>query len=178
MALRYLCLLFHVVVLLKSESILARSCPRSHSVMSAGLCYKPCRIPSSWAFSQGAGPICWGCVKDRPVKIGGLCYRKCPSSTPHGNTYMCYGNCPSGYRNDGLTCFRDARIINAKNGGCPWYDLCGLTFSRGCTKCPSGYHNDGCTCRRDPHLIWRTSYNRGVGVAMVSYSRGSGLVPS
>ena len=175
---RYLHVLLLVVFLFKSKGSLAGSCPSSHTDKNAGLCYQPCKRLASWAFSRGVGPICWGCVKDRPVEIAGLCYRRCPSGTPHGSSYMCYGNCPSGYRNDGLTCFRGARIFSSNNQGCPWYDKCGLTFARGCTKCPAGYKNDGCTCRRDSHLIWRPSYNRGVGVAMVSYSRGVGLAPS
>jgi hypothetical protein len=175
---RYLHVLLLVVFLFQSKGSLAGSCPSSHTDKNAGLCYQPCKRLASWAFSRGVGPICWGCVKDRPVEIASLCYRRCPSGTPHGSSYMCYGNCPSGYRNDGLTCFRGARIFSSNNQGCPWYDKCGLTFARGCTKCPAGYKNDGCTCRRDSHLIWRPSYNRGVGVAMVSYSRGVGLVPS
>src|SRR5690606_4804882 len=77
---------------------------------------------------------------------------------------VCSKPCPAGYRDDGLTCFRDASIISANNSSCPWYDKCGLTLKKGCSTCPAGYHYDGCTCRRDPHAIVKTRYDRGVGV--------------
>ncbi|CAB3977129.1 pyridine nucleotide-disulfide oxidoreductase domain-containing 2 [Paramuricea clavata] len=92
--------------------------------------------------------------------------------------FLCFGDCPSGYRNDGLTCFRDARLRAANNAACPWYDKCGLTFSRGCSKCPAGYKNDGCVCRRNPHVTVRPRYHRGVGIVMKSYGRGVGVLPN
>ena len=153
-------------------------CPKNRPEMDAGLCYKPCKRPASWAFSKGVGPVCWGCPNSHPVEQGGLCYRKCPGSRPHGRIFLCFGDCPAGYRNHGLTCFRDLRIRGADISRCPWYDKCGLTFSRGCSKCPPGYRNDGCTCRRNPHLVVRPRLHRGVGVVMRSYGRGIGRLPS
>ena len=126
---------------------------------------------------KGVGPVCSGCPKSHPVEQAGLCYRRCPSHTAIPRMTSCYGNCPNGYRNDGITCFLDAHIHGSDNSGCPWYDKCGLTFARGCSRCPRRYKNDGCTCRRNPHLIMRPSYYRGIGIVMRSYGRGVGVVP-
>ena len=149
-------------------------CPYEYPKKDAALCYKPCSKPNDWSFVKGIGPVCWGCPSDHPSEEAALCYRRCPKNRPHKVAFMCYGDCPSGYRNDGLTCFRDAHIFGSDNSRCPWYDICGLTFKRGCSRCPSGYNNDGCTCRRDPHMTARPRYNRGVGVALKSYGRGVG----
>ena len=98
-------------------------------------------------------------------EIAGLCYTDCKSgyTSPTLFPTVCAQACPSGYRDDGLTCFRDAQIISADNSSCPWYDVCGLTFAAGCSTCPSGYTNDGCTCRIDANAIVKTRYDRGVG---------------
>lgn len=72
----------------------------------------------------------------------------------------------AGYTDDRATCRRDAHIISANDDACPWYDKCGLTFSKGCSTCPDGYANDGCTCRRDVHIFAKSSYGRGVGSPM------------
>ena len=149
-------------------------CPYEYPEMDAALCYKPCSKRSDWSFSKGIGPVCWGCPSDHPVEEAALCYRRCPKDKPKSAAFMCYGYCPKDYRNDGLTCFRDAHIFGSDNSRCPWYDICGLTFKRGCSRCPSGYSNDGCTCRRDPHMVVRPRYNRGVGVILKSYGRGVG----
>ena len=149
-------------------------CPHDYPEKQAALCYKPCKRPSDWAFVKPVGPVCWGCPSSHPSEEVALCYKNCPRDKPHKSTFNCFGNCPSGYRNDGLTCFRDAHIFGSDNSACPWYDKCGLTFSKGCSKCPSGYKNDGCTCRRNPHAISRPSYNRGVGVVLRSQGRGVG----
>ena len=151
-------------------------CPQQYPEYNAGLCYKKCKKRNGWAFVRAVGPVCWGCPSSHPSEEALLCYRNCPRDKPYKSTFNCFGNCPGGYRNDGLTCFRDAHIFGSDNSGCPWYDICGLTFSRGCSKCPSGYHNDGCTCRRDPHAILRPNHIRGVGVVLRSYGRGVGKV--
>ena len=154
-------------------------CPKRKPEMQAGLCYKPCTYDkSSWAFANGVGPVCWGCPKSHPIEQGALCYKECPDHKPKGRMFLCFGDCPSDYRNDGLTCFRDARLRAADTSDCPWYDKCGLTFSRGCSKCPAGYKNDGCICRQNPHVTVRPRYHRGIGVPMKSYSRGIGILPN
>ena len=152
-----------------SSTRFSARCPYDYPEKQAALCYKPCEKRS-----KIVGPVCWGCPSSHPSEEASLCYRNCPRDKPHKSTFNCFGDCPSGYRNDGLTCFRDAHITSSDNSACPWYDKCGLTLSKGCSKCPSGYKKDGCTCRRDPRAISRPKYNRGVGVILRSYGRGAG----
>jgi hypothetical protein len=98
-----------------------------------------------------------------------MCYPKCnPGET--GSMTMCKRECPAGYRTDPLTCWRDVSITKADTSSCPWYDACGLTVARGCSKCPAGYQNDGCTCRADADVKPRT---RDVGIGLA----GSGCAP-
>lgn len=98
-------------------------------------------------------------------KSGLLCYPHCrPGYTGVGP--VCWQNCPPGYADDGALCRRNAQIIGADNNECPWYDKCGLTFARGCSKCPEGFTNDGCTCRIDVHIFGKDTYGRGVGSPM------------
>lgn len=123
-------------------------------------------------YGRGAGtPL--KCSPDQE-NINGLCYTRCAPgfASPYLFPMVCAQACPSGYRDDGLTCFRDAEIISANNRSCPWYDKCGLTLSKGCSKCPSGYKNDGCTCRIDARAISKTQYNRGVGRIPASCAAG------
>lgn len=135
--------------------------------------------PTAWgnyahvSYGRGAGtPLT--CAADEDM-IAGLCYPKCAlgHASPRAFPTVCAAACPSGYRDDGLTCFRDASILAANNSSCPWYDKCGLTFSKGCSGCPSGYSNDGCTCRRDPNMVVKTRYDRGVGKIPSSCSAGT-----
>ena len=149
-------------------------CPYEYPKMDAALCYKPCSKPRDWSFVRGVGPVCWGCPVHHPSEEASLCYRTCPKDKPHKVATTCFGDCPRGYRNDGLTCFRDAHIFGSDNSRCPWYDKCGLTLKKGCSRCPSDYKNDGCTCRRDAHATARPRYNRGVGIVLKSYTRGAG----
>ena len=136
-------------------------------------------IYERFGYGRGAGtPM--GCATNEE-KRGGLCYPKCAAgySSPTLFPYVCATSCPAGYRDDGLTCFRDAKIISANNSSCAWYDKCGLTLDKGCSTCPSGYENDGCTCRRDPHMITKTTYTRGAGVPLHTCGTGeekSGLL--
>ena len=148
-------------------------CPKHKPEMQVGLCYKPCNKSS-----RGIGPICWGCPKSHPVEHGGMCYKKCPDHRRKGRLFLCFGDCPSGYRNVGLTCVRLGSMRVANTSDCPWYDKCGLIFSRGCSKCPAGYQNDGCLCRQNPHVTVRPRFYRGIGVMMKSYNRGFGILPN
>jgi hypothetical protein len=95
-------------------------------------------------------------------KSGALCYEPCREGY-NGVGPVCWQNCPAGYHDDGATCRRDVRIIGADNSDCPWYDKCGLTFARGCSRCPEGWNNDGCTCRIDTHIFGKDAYWRGAG---------------
>jgi hypothetical protein len=123
-------------------------------------------------YGRGAGELL-GCAAGQE-KIAGLCYTKCAPGYTSSVLFptVCSQPCPAGYRDDGLTCFRDAKIISANNKSCPWYDKCGLTVKKGCSTCPSGYSNDGCTCRRDAHMIVKSRYDRGVGTIPSSCGAG------
>jgi hypothetical protein len=68
--------------------------------------------------------------------------------------------------------------MNADTNACPWYDKCGLTLAKGCSKCPAGYTNDGCTCRKDVHIFAKKSEGRGIGSPMScreGYDNDAGL---
>jgi len=56
-------------------------------------------------------------------------------------------------------------LTSGDNGGCPWYDKCGLTFSKGCVKCPEGMNADGCVCNGG-NVFAKSSYGRGAGNLM------------
>ncbi|HEY0706051.1 MAG TPA: hypothetical protein VGG33_04605, partial [Polyangia bacterium] len=123
--------------------------------------------------SEPVGPVCWKNTSGRgagrvPSNCGskendaGLCYPQCREGF-NGVGPVCWQRCPDGYKDDGALCRRDAVIIASDNGSCPWFDKCGLTFRRGCSKCPDGFENDGCTCRKDVHIFAKRSYGRGVG---------------
>jgi hypothetical protein len=123
-----------------------------------------CRLENILAkpsYGRGDGIIPQGCSSGQEYDWG-LCYPSCASGYS-GSGPVCWQTCPSGYHDDGAFCRRDAVIIGADNGPCPWYDKCGLTFARGCSKCPPGYANDGCTCRIDADIFAKGSYTRGVG---------------
>jgi hypothetical protein len=98
-------------------------------------------------------------------RSGLLCYPPCKAGYD-GVGPVCWQQCPAGYHDDGAFCRKDVRIIGANNDECPWYDKCGLTFSRGCSVCPSGYSNDGCTCRINADIFAKDTYTRGAGSPM------------
>ena len=124
-----------------------------------------------------------GCWKDsygrgvgRPIhacpagmeKDAGLCYEYCRDGYK-GVGPVCWEKCKPGYTDNGAFCGKSGEIISSNNAACPWYDICGLTFERGCSFCPDHnppYANDGCTCRIDPHTYAKDSYGRGVGKPM------------
>lgn len=114
--------------------------------------------------TRGVGRIPTRCRSDQE-KDGLLCYPACPSGM-YGVGPVCWERCPQGYSDDGALCRRDAKIISADNSQCPWYDVCGLTFAKNCSKCPAGYINDGCTCRINVHIIAKRTQGRGAGVGM------------
>ncbi|WP_437967905.1 hypothetical protein WMF04_00790 [Sorangium sp. So ce260] len=122
----------------------------------------------SYGRGVGAAPTLCGAGQQYDA---GLCYPLCASGY-YGVGPVCWQSCPSGYTDDGLTCRRNAQIINADNSACPWYDVCGLTFAKGCSVCPAGYANDGCTCRIDAHIFGKSSYGRGVGSVPTSCGAG------
>jgi hypothetical protein len=113
------------------------------------------------SYGRGVGTVPTNCGPGREYDAG-LCYPPCATGF-RGVGPVCWQTCPPGYSDDGATCRHDASIISSDNGACPWYDKCGLTFARGCSKCPPGYANDGCTCRIDANIFGKSTYTRGVG---------------
>lgn len=114
--------------------------------------------------TRGVGQVPTQCGAGQE-KNGLLCYPACPSGM-YGVGPTCWQTCPNGYSDDGALCRRNAKIISADNSQCPWYDVCGLTLSRNCSKCPAGYVNDGCTCRVDAHIVAKKTQARGAGEGM------------
>jgi hypothetical protein len=133
--------------------------PTSNHVqtVTSGICWKG-------TYGRGVGTIPSTCGAGQE-KNGALCYPTCASGYT-GVGPVCWQTCPAGYTDDGAFCRKDASIISANNSACPWYDVCGLTFSQGCSTCPAGYINDGCTCRRNADIFAKSTYGRGVGTTM------------
>lgn len=135
-----------------------RQCPTHYNDDGATCRFDNILAKDSYGRGVGTVPIgCGGAQND-----AGLCYQPCRAGFD-GVGPVCWKSCPSGMHDDGAFCRRDVSIIGANNGGCPWYDVCGLTFARGCSTCPSGYQNDGCTCRIDAWIFAKESYGRGAG---------------
>lgn len=148
-----------------SESREEESTPVAEDVGEAEQALDPTEDPVCWkqTSTRGVGLIpseCPGMEKD-----GLLCYPWCKAGYD-GVGPVCWEICPPDAHDDGAFCRRDAKIISSNNNACPWYDKCGLTFAKGCSKCPTGYINDGCTCRIDAQIWAKKSYGRGAGTPM------------
>jgi hypothetical protein len=128
----------------------------TEAASTADVCWKRTTV-------RGLGAIPSECPN--ADKSGALCYPRCPAGYA-GVGPVCWQSCPDGYHDDGALCRRDAQLQSADTSGCPWYDKCGLTLAKGCSKCPAGFANDGCTCRKDVHIFAKTSQTRGVGWPM------------
>ena len=85
---------------------------------------------------------------------------------------MCWQPCRSGYNDDGFTCHRYPHIFGSDTSACPGYDICGVTFARGCSVGPADYHKDGCTCRRDTDIYLQPSSPRGAGTIPIGCAAG------
>jgi len=131
--------------------------PAATAEVEEGICWKE-------TYGRGVGTPLSECASGKE-KNGLLCYSQCQAGYK-GVGPVCWETCPAGYTDDGAFCRKDAHITSADNSSCPWYDKCGLTFSKGCSTCPSGYSNDGCTCRKDVHIFAKKSYGRGAGSPM------------
>lgn len=151
-------------------------CASACGVMETPSAEDPAASETATAALATPADVCWKRTTVRGVgavpsecpnaeKSGLLCYPRCAAGYT-GVGPVCWQNCPDGYHDDGALCRRDAQIISADTSGCPWYDKCGLTLAKGCSKCPAGFANDGCTCRRDAHIFAKSSTGRGVGWPM------------
>jgi hypothetical protein len=125
----------------------------AQAVSTAGVCWRR-------TTTRGAGTLPTDCAN--ADRSGALCYPRCPAGFA-GVGPVCWQSCPAGYRDDGALCRRDASLVSADNSRCPWYDKCGITLAKGCSKCPDGYANDGCVCRRDVHIFAKATRTRGAG---------------
>lgn len=134
------------------------SCPPGY--IDDGATCRLNNILAKESYGRGVGTIPNGCGSAE--NDAGLCYQPCRDGFD-GVGPVCWRRCPPGMHDDGAFCRRDVQIISANNSSCPWYDLCGLTFARGCSTCPTGFMNDGCTCRIDAWIFAKESYGRGVG---------------
>ena len=124
---------------------------------------------SCWkqSVTRGAGAVLSACPQGL-VEQNGLCYPPCPSGFD-GVGPVCWEVCPTGYSDEGAVCSQGGPVTIADNSACPWWDRCGLTMKKGCSKCPAtgGWLNDGCTCRQPLHTITKATVPRGAGVVMV-----------
>jgi len=106
------------------------------------------------------GLLCYPPCRDGYAGVGPVCWQRCSSFSEPGLV------------DTGAFCQRNLYITSANNGACPWYDVCGLTFAKGCSTCPDtngngiSYINDGCTCRIPPRTYTKDSYGRGAGVPL------------
>jgi hypothetical protein len=144
------------------------SCPPGYN--DDGLTCRLINIISKPSYGRGVGTVPDNCGPGRQYDAG-LCYPLCPAGY-RGIGPVCWQICPAGYSDDGASCRRNASIFGSDNSACPWYDKCGLTFARGCSKCPPGYANDGCTCRRDAHIFFKSTTTRGAGTVPTSCPAG------
>jgi hypothetical protein len=134
----------------------AQTSSSGRTLADTGVCWRQ-------SYGRGVGTIPTECPEQD--KNGALCYDKCAAGFD-GAGPVCWEQCPAGYHDDGAFCRKDVNIISSNHGSCPWYDVCGLTFARGCSTCPPGYKNDGCTCRLDADIFAKKSYGRGAGNLM------------
>jgi hypothetical protein len=122
-------------------------------------CYQP-DVLAKDSYGRGVGTVPTDCgTRERDA---GLCYNACPAGFD-GVGPVCWQQCPAGMNDDGAFCRRDVNISASDNSACPWFDVCGLTFARGCSTCPPGFQNDGCTCRIDAWIFAKNSFGRGAG---------------
>lgn len=151
--------------------------------MDGGLCYPKCASgyhgvgpvcwPDATSYGRGAGTVPKSCGAGQDMD-GGLCYPSCASGY-HGVGPVCWQLCPDGYTDTGAFCERYAQTIDSNHGSCPWYDVCGLTFAKGCSSCPPGYNNTGCTCTIPDDTFAKKSSGRGVGTPPTTCGAGQDL---
>ena len=107
------------------------------------------------------------CTNGKTLESDVLCYQ------PAKKDYSCKGqlclqDCPKGYKKskwDSNQCLFTKNTIASYTDLCPWYDRCGLSAAKGCSKCPPGYEVDGCLCHQVEDRFKRGKYNRPVGTS-------------
>jgi len=128
------------------------TCRRPPETKTSASAQKTC--PPGWSQSvAGPGGMCQQDCTDGYKKYGGLCYHPSVDTNLLLKTYS-YGGCPSGYRTDPATCFKDAVC---STNWCPgkWsWGVC-KPASTSCSgphatsrpkSCPAGYSDNGAGC--------------------------------
>lgn len=118
-----------------------------------------------------------GCYKNTTTRGVGLPISTCDSGNERDGL-LCYPNCRAGFDGIGPVCWQQCaspyvdtgafcqeKIIWGDNKACKSYDLCGLTFDKGCVKCPAGFETHGCLCTSGKTFA-KASYGRGAGTPM------------
>lgn len=122
------------------------------------------------------------CAGDEEL-IDGLCYKKCNNgySSSRGDILFCTKDgCPNGYKDTGLTCYREPNTIAkdsyGRGAGSPMncandkVNDAGLCY----TKCNQGYNGVGPICWK----VCPDGYNDiGVSCVKPTYDRGVGTIP-
>lgn len=98
-------------------ALFAGNAPTAYAAVN---CYKNSTV-------RGAGVPISACPEGME-KDGLLCYPKCKEGYT-GVGPVCWENCPEHFVDTGAFC--NPKIISGDNSGCPWYDLCGVTFAKG-----------------------------------------------
>jgi len=93
-------------------------------------CYKD-------SYGRGVGAPLSTCDSDQQ-RSGLLCYPKCKDGYDMVS-FVCWGQCPSGYVDTGAFCHVDKALTRDGSWSCPHWYSCGI-------ECPSGYTNAGLFC--------------------------------
>jgi hypothetical protein len=106
------------------------------------------------------------CPENMNLESNIMCYHK-PKENYTCKGTLCIENCPKGYKTDNWNsnyCILTKNTIQSFTDLCPWYDRCGLSALKGCSKCPPGYEVDGCLCHQVLDKFKRGRYEREDGI--------------
>ena len=119
-----------LVLLIAVQAIAALQMTEEHDIEHS-FCWKD-------SYGRGVGTIPNDC--GNRVKLGLLCYEKCPSGY-HRFGVDCHQNCPSGWRNDGLFC----RMAEYGRGvGYPYWASDWFDGSKMRKRCERDHGRGGC----------------------------------
>jgi len=92
----------------------------------------------------------------------GKCYAQCKTGyAPMADAAWCGATCPSGYTDEGDSCFRAPQTVAANMNGCFSSMTCTENLFMDCMVCPSGFKPiDDCKCWMGPDTITKATYDR------------------
>nr|QQV29711.1 flagellar motor rotation protein [Kaumoebavirus] len=130
------------------------NCP-SGARQDPNTCYTSADIKTRSTTYSKSQPLVSQCPSGTYNTWGG-CYPGCPWNYSMTSAGRCTENCPSGYRDDGTTCWRDTYWYDAdiRSNIAPW-DSCPSGYFRPtagewrCVRCYNGGSFDGSRCRVD-----------------------------